>query len=51
VIFTLSRIVSVRRPMEEDRENFVAMPQQGSANALELDPRSHEEEAGRSEAA
>jgi MFS family permease len=51
VIFTLSRIVTVRRPMEEDREHFVAMPQQGSANALELDPRSHEEEAGRSEAA
>jgi MFS family permease len=51
VIFTLSRIVAVRRPMEEDREHFVAMPQQGSANALELDPRSHEEDAGRSEAA
>jgi hypothetical protein len=43
--------VAVRRPMEEDREHFVAMPQQGSANALELDPRSHEEDAGRSEAA
>ena len=50
VLFTLQRIAVARAPAEESRELFVAVPQQGSATSLELDPRSHEEGA-RSEAA
>lgn len=51
VVFTLSRIVAVRAPEGEEREQFVAMPQQASAGAAELDPRSHEGELSHSEAA
>ena len=50
VLFTLQRIAVARAPAEESRELFVAVPQQGSATSLELDPRSHEEGAS-SEAA
>jgi MFS family permease len=43
VVFTLSRIAIARAPADETREHFVALPQQGSATAMELDPRTHEE--------
>ena len=52
VVFTLSRIVTVRPPAEEEREQFVAMPQQAGPAAVELDPRSREGSlVGQSEAA
>ncbi|HUO93419.1 MAG TPA: MFS transporter [Rhizomicrobium sp.] len=52
VAFTLSRMVVVRPSREADREQFVVMPQQSSAGAVELDPRSHEGSlVGQSEAA
>jgi MFS family permease len=51
VVFTLSRLAVFRRPVEETHEHFVAMPQQGSATAAELDPRGHEENTDRPEAA
>jgi MFS family permease len=41
VAFTLTRIAVKRRPVDEMREEFVAMPQ-ASATALELDPRAPE---------
>ena len=52
VLFTLSRMAVARAPVEESREHFVAMPQQGSTSGLELDPRSPEHaEINRPEAA
>jgi MFS family permease len=43
--FTLWRIISVRAPVEAEREHFVALPQQGCQSALELDPRGQAEES------
>lgn len=40
--FTLTRIVVKRRPADEQREHYVAMPQQ--ASGVELDPRAPEQE-------
>ena len=41
-VYTISRIVIARGVPGEKREHYVAVPQQGSAQSLELDPRAPE---------
>ena len=51
-VFTLTRVLIVEAPTEELREQFVSMPQTGSAAALELDPRGPKlEESGQTRVA